>query len=856
MFYVSGLNEEGDPMKVNFKQIGDFYQFKMPASDCTLNITTKDKEVVEENIQVLILQTSDKASKDSSTATVQVRGILKGITNDKFVVKLVDNEGNETFPRVDVSGDVNKNMRTVSFEIPKNTTTKEKEYTVYVSSTGSKADFATETVKITQEKSDTEEQISEGIMDLSLETTGNLDAAGGKVTLTAMGNFKNVSDDRFVVKLVDDKGNETIQQAKVSGKGAKRTLEFKVPKNEEPTEKTYKIYATSTGSRTKFYEKSVELKQNPSKNAKTTIEKINVLTPILKNEGKLRANIVGKNINPDNLTVSFYRLVNGKFVKDTSIRPRFEKSGKFEQIVADSIALTKGNEQDVYKILVRDNDDLEKSYEAYFRVKYTEDIVMYEEILPSYVHASKDGKIIEVGFNEEIEEIFDGSLKAGISIDKNADGNYERLGNQDIVELSDKKFVITLEKALDVKGLGFKKAKININQGIFKKKGTESLNKDIDYSINIGKPIVRQATIEGEKVITNKNRTVTIKVNGLNLSQDAKVKAVMQTKLATEDTDVAGKGKQPEVVGTISGTGDEQTITFELPENKTDRTVSYEILYQPEKNGKFEKLPGNNPRSRANSIVISLVAEGGDVNAATLAFMKIQTYGATSTEKEKVPDITYGETPTNQESKKTFTHVYGTNLEAKKTRVRIFDDRGVEWYIVNQPSLGAAAFKMVVPELIGIDGDGNYQTMEIIGPGNLIGDHTFTYKVAVDGKNYDENVVVRAKILASGKTNNGKYDLDNQETTLKLNYVDVNGNPIKDSVEKRSYSFFEECAAGIYPDEIENYKPVKIVRNSDKTEIKLTDGVDYTDYRNLQTILGVNKIGDNPEYTIVYEKTK
>ncbi|MDU7298467.1 MAG: albumin-binding protein, partial [Finegoldia magna] len=226
-------------------------------------------------------------------------------------------------------------------------------------------------------------------MDLSLETTGNLDAAGGKVTLTAMGNFKNVSDDRFVVKLVDDKGNETIQQAKVSGKGAKRTLEFKVPKNEEPTEKTYKIYATSTGSRTKFYEKSVELKQNPSKNAKTTIEKINVLTPILKNEGKLRANIVGKNINPDNLTVSFYRLVNGKFVKDTSIRPRFEKSGKFEQIVADSIALTKGNEQDVYKILVRDNGDLEKSYEAYFRVKYTEDIVMYEEILPSYVHASK-----------------------------------------------------------------------------------------------------------------------------------------------------------------------------------------------------------------------------------------------------------------------------------------------------------------------------------------------------------------------------------------------------------------------------------------------------------------------------------
>lgn len=857
MFYVSGLNEAGDPMKVNFKQVGDSYQFTMPESDCTLNVLTKDKKVAEENIQRIDLISPEKVSKDSSTATVKVMGSLSGITNDKFVVKLVDNEGNETFPKVDVSGDVNSTKRTVSFEIPKNTTTKEKEYTVYVSSTGSKTDFAKATVKITQEKSDAEEQVPEGIMDLALETTGNLDAAGGKVVLTAKGDFKNVSDDKFVVKLVDDKGNETFPKVTVSGTGAKRNLEFEAPKNEDPIEKSYKIYATSTGSHTKFYEKSVEIKQNASENTKSTIEKINVLTPILKNEQeKLKANIIGENVNPDNLTVSFYRLENGKFVRDDSIRPTFENSGKFVQIVADNPILTKGNEEDVYKILVRDNTDISKSYEAYFRVKYTEDEASYEEILPSYVHASKDGKIIEVGFDEEIEEVFDGSLKAGSSIDKNSDGNYEKLKDKDTIELSDKKFVITLENPLEVKGLGTKKAKIKINQGVFRKKGTENLNRDVDYSINIGKPIVRQASIQDDKVITNNNRKVTIKVNGLNLSQDAKVKAVMQTKLATEDTAVAKKGKQPEVEGTISGTGDEQTITFDLPENKTDRTISYEILYKPENNGKFEKLPGNNPRSRANSIVISLVADGVYENASTLAFMKIQTYGATSTDKGEIPDITYGVAPTNQESKKTFTHVYGTNLEATKTRVRIFDERGVEWYIVNQPSLGAAAFKMVVPALIGIDGDGNYQTMEIIGPGNLIGDHTFTYKVAVDGKNYDENVVVRAKILASGKTNDGKFDLENQETTLKLNYVDVDGRTIKNSVEKKSYSFFGECAAGIYPDAIENYRPVKIVRNSDKNEIKLESGVDYTDYRNLQTILGVNKIGVNPEYTIVYEKTK
>lgn len=860
MFYVSGVAEKGYPMKVNFKQVGDSYQFTMPESDCTLNIETKDKEVLKENIQMLKLTTPKKVSKDSSTATVQVMGDLSGIANDKFVVKLVDNDGNESFPKVNVSGDVNKTKRTVSFEIPKNTTTKEKEYTVYVSSTGSKTDFASATVKITQEKSDTEEQIPEGIMNVVLGTTEPLEPVGGKVTLTVMGNFKNVSDDKFVVKLVDDKGNETFPQVSVSGKGARRTLEFEVPKNEEPTEKTYKVYATSTGSQNKFYEKSVELKQKAAENTKSQIEKINVLKPILRNsEEQLRANVIGENVNPDNLMVSFYKLRDGKFVKDTSINSKFEQSGKFVQIVAESIALIKGHEEDVYKILVRDKTDRSKSYEGYFRVKYTEDKARYTEILPSYAHASKDGKIIEVGFNEEIEEIFDGSVKSGISIDKNSDGNYERLAKGDTVELSDKKFVITLENPLDVKSLGTKKAKIKINQGVFRSKGTENLNSDVDYPINIGKPIVRQATIEGNKIITNKNRIVTIKVNGLNLSENAKVKAVMQTKLATEDTETVRKGKQPEVKGKISGNDNEQTITFKIPEKKTDRTVSYEVLYMPEMNGKFEKLPGNNPKSRANSIVISLLADGVDKNAATLAFMKIQTYGATSTEAGKVPDITYGETPTIQESKKTFTHVYGTNLEAKKTRVKIFDERGVEWYVVNQPSLGAAAFKMVVPALSGIDGDGNYQTMEIIGPNTLIGDHTFTYKVAVDGKNYDENVVVRAKILASGKTNAGKYDLDTQETTLKLNYVDVSGNPIKEPTTKRSYSFFEECAAGIYPDLIENYRPVKIVRKSDKTnktEIELTDGVDYTDYRNLQLLLGANKIGENPEYTIVYEKTK
>ncbi|WP_051484015.1 cell wall-binding repeat-containing protein [Finegoldia magna] len=272
IFYVSGSNEAGDPMKVNFKQVGDSYRFTMPESDCTLYVQTKDKKVAEENIQGLRLQTSDKVSKDSSTAKVQVRGILKGITNDKFVVKLVDNEGNETFPKVDVSGDVNKNMITVSFEIPKNTTTKEKEYTVYVSSTGSKKDFATQTVKITQEKSDTEDPKpetpeEEKIAMIQEVTTSNLPAKDAIAKIKVAGQIKNIPSGKFIVKLVDEKGKESYPEIEVTGDTSKafRFINIKVPENTTDKGKTYEIYATSTGKKDKVFKSDVKITQQAGK---------------------------------------------------------------------------------------------------------------------------------------------------------------------------------------------------------------------------------------------------------------------------------------------------------------------------------------------------------------------------------------------------------------------------------------------------------------------------------------------------------------------------------------------------------------------------------------------------------------
>ncbi|MFR6598815.1 MAG: cell wall-binding repeat-containing protein, partial [Finegoldia magna] len=455
----------------------------------------EEKPETPEEEKIAMIQevtTSNLPAKDA-IAKIRVTGQINNIPSDKFIVKLVDEDGKETYPEIEVTGDASKAFRVINIKVPENTTDKGKTYEIYATSTGKKDKVFKSDVKITQQagkaedpKPETPEE--EKITMIQEVTTSNLPAKDAIAKIRVTGQINNIPSDKFIVKLVDEDGKETYPEIEVTGDASKafRVINIKVPENTTDKGKTYEIYATSTGKKDKVFKSDVKITQQ-----------------------------AGKAEDPKPET------------------PEEEK-------------------------------------------------VSYEEILPSYAHASKDGKIIEVGFDEEIEEIFEDSLKAGISIDKNADGSYEKLESNDTVELSDKKFVVTLEKPLDVKGLGFNKAKIKINQGVFRKKGTENLNKDVDYYINIGKPIVRQATIEGDKVITNKNRKVTIKVNGMNLSSSAKVKAVMQTKLATEDTAVAKKGKQPEVQGTISGTDNEQTITFDLPENKTDRTVSYEILYKPE----------------------------------------------------------------------------------------------------------------------------------------------------------------------------------------------------------------------------------------------------------------------------------
>ena len=457
------------------------------------------------------MSTPEKVSKDSSTAKVQVMGILSGITNDKFVVKLVDNEGNETFPKVDVSGEVNSTKRTVSFEIPKNTTTKDKEYTVYVSSTGSKTDFAKATVKITQEKSDTEDPKpetpeEEKIAMIQEVTTSNLPAKDAIAKIKVAGQIKNIPSGKFIVKLVDEKGKESYPEIEVTGDASKafRFINIKVPENTTDKGKTYEIYATSTGKKDKVFKSDVKITQQAGKAedpkpetpeeekiamiqevttsnlpAKDAIAKIKVAGQI-KNipSGKFIVKLVdekGKESYPEIEVTGdaskAFRFINIKVPENTTDK------GKTYEIYATST----GKKDKVFKSDVKITQQAGKAEDPKPETP-EEEKVFYEEILPSYAHASKDGKIIEVGFNEEIEEIFEDSLKAGISIDRNADGSYEKLESNDTVELSDKKFVVTLEKPLDVKGLGFNKAKIKINQGVFRKKGTENLNSCLLYT--------------------------------------------------------------------------------------------------------------------------------------------------------------------------------------------------------------------------------------------------------------------------------------------------------------------------------------------------------------------------------------
>ena len=199
---------------------------------------------------------------------------------------------------------------------------------------------------------------------------------------------------------------------------------------------------------------------------------------------------------------------------------------------------------------------------------------------------------------------------------------------------------------------------------------------------------------------------------------------------------------------------------------------------------------------------MTVLPPGQTKQDAVLSFITISSYQA-----HQSTDLTTTTTDKGNVSKKTVAHLYGSNLKANVTKVKIIDQNGVEWPIHTTGStIETSIYPMMVIGKLGngISGNGTYQEAEIVLPNVLDRDMTFTYVFAPDGVNFDEKHKVTAVVE---KTTNVKSVV---KRTITVKYQDENGKTLKDNKILTGYSWFDYNIEKV---SIDGYKNVIVKGN-------------------------------------------
>lgn len=399
-----------------------------------------------------------------------------------------------------------------------------------------------------------------------------------------------------------------------------------------------------------------------------------------------------------------------------------------------------------------------------------------------------DDHTITVTFGDEISiaESDETALREKIYIaDYQTEANKRNLTDEDTVTVNKNQLVI---KTKDPIALREGISALYINEGVLKKQEGK-LIEDISWLI-ASQPLVTKIVLDKE-ILDSAGGTVTAHLQGRYL-EDLKEGAVAGSILS------AGEAKDTGIPVTVSY-GAEPALTFALPENTSDQTQSYLLKVTVNGSTVQEGISGN-PAERA---VISVLPAGAGEQDITLGSMTISSYGT----NPDLDNLQYTETSLNQESKKTQIHLYGTNLDPEKTKVKIIDEDGVEWPVYNEPRFDSVTyFIMVANDGTGITGDGNHQILEVICPRNIGHNRLYHIYVSVDGENFIEDQHVSVRVLNDDQTG----VLEPVKRTVTVQYVDKKGRELATSTSFTGYSWFFMADLGIEARQIEGYKVVSV----------------------------------------------
>lgn len=649
----------------------------------------------------------------------------------------------------------------------------------------------------------------------------SLDYTAGDVQITLM--TKNVSDNsKIKAQLVLNGEKSLLKLSNVEGLKNKKTFSINIPENPTSAERVYTIKFNVTGSETEFSDDNtliikVKGKEGGTEVLKGKIDSFKANKPVLDNKGGVTSvTVKGSELESKNLKLKFYKVENGKDVETNDVKISIPFDGR-DNLMSARLEFLPVTEKTIYKVKVGIGDNF--THETLVTVG-GEKSNETAEIRADKVY-SNDSKTIIMVFHGKMTPVKDmENLKSLIFIAEDG-SNFVKLSEKDIVEINDNIITIKLDKKIKISA----NTKVRFaERAITNEQKTD--NKVFDSFIKTNVSLITDADfVEGE-ILESKGGAVKIKLVGENLNAKIIEKGLEQEVIkekynidakVVKNQKLAGKSGIEVKIDRSSDT--EYYISFNLPENKTTNTESYVVQVSTDGGKTYSSEVGAVLNHRTKKLVSAVLAEGVRKDEPTLSFMTIQSYGTfVADENKKDPDMTHTDAPIGQESKKTWVNVYGTNLKKEVTKVKIVDEFGIEW----TPIQGSASdsmdqFIMIGFDHTGIDGNGNNQSLEVICPRDILvqkdGDEkprsaTYKYLVAVDGKNFNQEIFVTATITDDKKP--GKHIMSKDSIKeVKINYVDESGNPIIESKIKKGHTFGKAIAFNMVPEEIGGFEVVK-----------------------------------------------
>lgn len=283
-----------------------------------------------------------------------------------------------------------------------------------------------------------------------------------------------------------------------------------------------------------------------------------------------------------------------------------------------------------------------------------------------------------------------------------------------------------------------------------------------------------------------------------------------------------------------------------LPENKTDKPVSYRIL---------PRVDGINAYTAyiKGYDVITVLPAGADPNASVISSITISG----GNDVDDAPDVLETTMDSGVVSYKLNVYIRGANLSSKKTAVKVVDENGIEWPAHPVFECGATIrwqnSASYLPELE----SKNEQAIEMLAPRALGKDHTFKLYFAPDGKNFQDSPVGTVIVhndhvidIPSGFTYEQLTDLK----AVKVNYVDEQGNEIAKTDEYPAYAVTELYNLGIKPKDIKGYTLKSSTPDPAtlKEYLKMPDQNEDGQYTNANYF--VAHLGEDPVITYIYAK--